>query len=190
MAEAFSREDAHSFFKDIWELYRETDRRFKETDRQFKETDRKIQEVSRQIGALGGRLGEFVEHMVKPAVIRLFRERGLNVHETLTDICGYDDDGNLKLQIDILAINQKEAIAVECKSKCLEDDVNEHMERLGKIKKFLPRYGEYKILGAVAAMVMPEDVGKYAYRKGLYVLVQNGDVVEIKNDDKFKPKVW
>jgi len=197
MAEAFTKEDAHSFFKEIWELYRETDRKFQETDRkweetrlQFQETDKKIKEVSKQIGDLGGRLGEFVEEMVRPAVVRLFQQRGLRVHEAISDIRAYDDNGNFKLQLDILVINQNEAIAVECKSKCSEDDVNEHIERLGKMKEFLPRYAEYNISGAIASMVMPEDVGKYAYRKGLYVLVQNGDIVEIKNDDKFKPRLW
>jgi hypothetical protein len=226
MAEAFTKEDAHSFFKEIWELYRETDRKFQETDRKweetrlqfqetdrlltekfqktdrkfqetdrlltekFQETDKKIKEVSKQIGDLGGRLGEFVEEMVRPAVVRLFQQRGLRVHEAISDIRAYDDNGNFKLQLDILVINQNEAIAVECKSKCSEDDVNEHIERLGKMKEFLPRYAEYNISGAIASMVMPEDVGKYAYRKGLYVLVQNGDIVEIKNDDKFKPRLW
>jgi len=39
-------------------------------------------------------------------------------------------------------------------------------------------------------MVLPDSVGRHAYRKGLFVLAQNGEIVEIRNDDRFVPKVW
>ena len=39
-------------------------------------------------------------------------------------------------------------------------------------------------------MVLPEGVGLYAYRQGLFVLAQSGDSVEIRNDARFAPKVW
>ena len=42
----------------------------------------------------------------------------------------------------------------------------------------------------VAAMVMPDEVGRYAYRKGLFVMAQSGDTVLIRNDDKFQPREW
>ena len=45
-------------------------------------------------------------------------------------------------------------------------------------------------MGAVAAMVIPENVGRYAYKKGLFVLCQKGDSMVILNDDKFKPAEW
>ena len=47
-----------------------------------------------------------------------------------------------------------------------------------------------KLMGAVAAMVIPDNVGKYAYKKGLFVLCQKGDSMVILNDAKFEPKVW
>jgi hypothetical protein len=63
--------------KQIQQMSLETDRKFQETDRKFQETDKQIQRISRDIGRLGGRWGEFVESMVKPAVVRLFQQRGL-----------------------------------------------------------------------------------------------------------------
>ena len=39
-------------------------------------------------------------------------------------------------------------------------------------------------------MVMPDEVGRYAYRKGLFVMAQSGDTVLIRNDDKFQPREW
>ena len=194
---------------DIWRLFRETDRqmketdrqmeetdrKFQETDRQMKETDRKIQEtdrilkeVSKKIGDLGNRLGDFVQEMVRPAVVRIFRERGIDVHEVHPNI--YVSRGELSAEIDLLVVNEQEAIAVECKSQLTIEDVNDHLARLEKLKVLLPKYREVRLMGAVAAIVMSDDVARYAYRKGLYVLAQSGDSILIRNDGKFSPKIW
>jgi hypothetical protein len=39
-------------------------------------------------------------------------------------------------------------------------------------------------------MVVPEQVGRFAYRKGLFVLAQSGQAIEIRNDATFQPKTW
>jgi hypothetical protein len=54
-----------------------------ETDRRMAETDHRLKELGRQIGGLGNRLDEFVEGVVRPGLVRLFRERGIDVHQTL-----------------------------------------------------------------------------------------------------------
>ena len=69
-------------------------------------------------------------------------------------------------------------------------DVDEHLERLVKFKQLMPRYQDVNALGAVAAMVVPDDVARYAYRKGLFVLAQSGDSLIILNDVQFLPKAW
>jgi hypothetical protein len=33
-------------------------------------------------------------------------------------------------------------------------------------------------------------VARFAYRKGLYVLAQSGDTIQIRNDARFQPKQW
>jgi hypothetical protein len=39
-------------------------------------------------------------------------------------------------------------------------------------------------------MVIPANVASYAIRKGLYVIGQNGEQLELQNDASFKAKVW
>jgi hypothetical protein len=205
---------------DIWQLFRETDRlirelqasqretdlKFKETDlrlkathqelldsdrlltAQLQETDRIVKRVSKQIGDLGNRLGEFVQEMVRPALVRIFRERGLDVHEVHPNIYVERDDE--AIEIDLLVVNDQEGVAVECKGRLSMDDVDEHLERLGKLKRMLPKYRDVRLMGAVAAMALPDEVARYAYRKGLYVLAQKGEAIVIRNDGKFTPKVW
>lgn len=47
----------------------------------------------------------------------------------------------------------------------------------------LPRFGQ-------GGMIVPDDIGSYAYRKGFYVLAQSGENMVILNDNKFQPRVW
>lgn len=167
------------------EAAQETDRKFQETDRQIKQMN---QQLNKQLGKLGNRLGEFVEWQVRPAAVRLFQERGIAVRELSSDISVQDGDEGI--EIDLMVVNGNEAIAIEVKSKLSRADVDEHLERLGKIKQFMPRYGDIKILGAVAAMVIPNDVARYAYLQGLFVIAQSGDDMVILNDLKFQPRNW
>ncbi|MDV7391675.1 hypothetical protein RZS08_09995, partial [Arthrospira platensis SPKY1] len=60
----------------------------------------------------------------------------------------------------------------------------------GKFKRLMPRYADVRAYGAVAAMVLPDEVGRYAYRRGLFVLAQTGDSVTILNDERFQPRAW
>jgi hypothetical protein len=180
--------------EEIWALFRETDRKFQqasqELNQRFAETDRKIQQLSELIGRQGNRLGDFVQEMVRPAVVRLLRERGLPVHQVAPNLSAYDDSGQVIAEVDLLALNAQVAVAVECKSHLSVDDVNEHLERLAQFKDCFPQYRDYQLLGAVAGMVVPDQVGRYAYRKGLFVLAQSGHAVEIRNDATFQPKTW
>ena len=119
---------------DILRLFKDTDEKFKETDRRLKElslaTDRKIKEVSVSIGKLGNRLGDFIEDAVRPAAVRLFQGRGIAVHEVQQNVTV--QRGEEGLEIDLMVVNDTEAVAVECKSNLKIDDVNEHLERLAK----------------------------------------------------------
>jgi hypothetical protein len=191
------------------EQSQETDRKFQETDKKFQETEHLLREQSeradlrfqeterlikeesirldKQLGQIGNSLGQFVEFQVRPAAVRLFQEMGIAVKEIATNVSVQGSEGT---EIDILVVNSHEAIAIEVKSKLSDDDVKEHIARLSEFKKLLPRYENLNIMGAVAGMVVPENVARFAYRQGLFVIGQSGDNLVILNDDKFKPRCW
>jgi hypothetical protein len=179
-------------YDDILRLFQETTLRFQETDRiikqMAKDTSREIKAVNASIGRLSNRLGEFVEEAVRPAAVRLFQERGIDVHEVHQNIVVKRDGEGI--EIDLLVVNNKDVVAIECKSNLSVDDVNEHLERLDKIKRLIPDHKDKRITGAVAGMVIPEQVGIYAMRKGLFVIAQNGGHLELANDEKFVAKIW
>ena len=103
--------------KETSQQMKETDRQVKETSQQLKETDKMIKAMSKQLGAHGNRLGEFVQEMVRPAVVRLFRQRHLPVHQVMANLIACDDNGQFRAEIDLLVINSDMAVAVECKSR-------------------------------------------------------------------------
>lgn len=185
---ATTADDVWRLLGELAEAQKETERRFQVGEQRLQETERLIQQVSQQIGKLGNRLGEFVEWQVRPAAVRLFQERGIAVHELSADI-SIQRDGE-GLEIDLLVINSTEAVVVEVKSKLTQADVDEHLERLSKFKRLMPRYQDVQAMGAVAGMVVPVDVARYAYRRGLFVLAQSGDSVVILNDEAFTPQTW
>jgi hypothetical protein len=185
---AQSQQELNQSQQELSQAQKELSQAQKETDKQIKETDKQINRVSRQIGELGNRLGEFVEWQVRPAVVRLFQERGIDVHEFHPGISVKRD--NEGLEVDLLVVNDRDAILVEVKSKLTQRDVDEHLQRLAKFKRLMPRFRDVKALGAVAAMVVPDEVASYAYRQGLFVLVQSGENVVILNDAEFTPQVW
>jgi hypothetical protein len=172
-------------FEDIKQLFRETDRRM---DRRMAEADRRIDKLGKQIGGLGNRLGEFVEGVVRPGLVRLFRERGLPVHQTLRDLEARRD--GVAGQVDLLVVNEDHAVAVEVKSKLCSEDVDEHVERLGKFKVLFPQYRDTRLLGAVAAMVIPDDAASYAGKRGLFVIGQKGEDAVLLNAEGFEPRAW
>jgi len=192
----------------------ETDRRMQETERQMKEraaenerqmkeraaenerqmkeraaeNDLMLKNLSKRLGDIGNRLGEFVEHMVSPAVVRLFQARGIVVHEVHPGVEA--KRGGEAIEIDLLVVNDGTLVAVECKSKLTQEYVDQHLNRMEKLKRLLPLYKNHQALGAVAAMVMSDAVRDYALAHGLYVLRQSGDSIEISNPEGFTAAVW
>jgi hypothetical protein len=187
-----SIDDLRRVIREIAEQSKENDRRLAEshaeTDRRMRETDRKLAEVSHQLGGLGNRLGEFVEGVVRPGLVRLFRERGIDVRRTLRDVSG--DKNGIALQIDLLVVNDTDAVAVEVKSKLTDRDVDDHLERIGKFKKLFPEFASKRLLGAIAAMVVPDDAVRYAERCGLFIIGQRGDDASFLNSAEFEPRAW
>jgi hypothetical protein len=192
-------EDIWAILREVAQSQKEFQKEFKDTQKEFKDaqkelqdmqkqTEREIKAVNMSIGRLTNRLGEFVEEAVRPAAVRLFRERGIEVHEVQQNITAKREGEGL--EIDLLVINDKDMVVIECKSNLSLDYVNEHLVRLDKIKRLMPRYKDNQISGAVAGMVIPGNVATYAIRKGLYVIGQNGDHLELRNDAVFVAKIW
>jgi len=140
------------------------------------------------VNDLTGKWGKFVEGLVAPGAIRMFRKRGVNIERTSQRVIAHK--GGEEMEIDVLCVNDEDVLAIEVKSTLSVDDVNEHIQRLSNFKRFFPEYKEKTVLGAVAGIVFNGNSDKFAYKQGLFVIGQTGDTVHILNDEQFKPKAW
>jgi hypothetical protein len=183
---------AQTTVEDILNLFRENERIAKEdraeTERRFRKTERFLRDLGERLDRMDSRLGQFVEEMVAPAVVRLFTARGIDVREVHRRALARRNGDSM--EIDLLVVNDTDVVAVEAKSKLDADDVKDQVERLGRFKKMFPRYADCRLLGAVAAMVVPEQVGRQAYQAGLFVLAPSGETMRILNDKRFRPRAW
>jgi hypothetical protein len=184
-------------FDEVWQLFRETDRKFQETNRKFQETDKRFQQLeslikeqSKKMGEMNNRLGDFVESIVKPGIVRLFKERNIPINKLHQHVEAENKELGLATEIDFFVVNSDCCALVEVKSKLDVSHINEHIERMEKFRLLFPEYADKKAYAAVAAMIIPEDVAKYAYRKGLFVIAQKGDNITFLNNMQFEPKSW
>lgn len=169
---------------EIWQLFRETDAKFKETAAQFKETDAKLRRLE---GLFGNQWGKLLEALVQPAVLKLFQARGHQVRRLHQRSKARINGKNM--EIDLILEDQTEVIAIEVKSIMTVEHISDFLADLALFTEFFPLYKGYQLYGAVAGLDVSEDVERYAYRRGLFVLrVTGDDRVQITNDDRFHPR--
>jgi hypothetical protein len=170
----------------------EADRRSAEADRRRAEADRTMEELKKLVRAtteavnnLTTPLCLFIEEMVEPAVVQLFQERGIDVTQTMSRL--KSKRPGAAMEIDILAVNGSELVAVECKSRLSKDDVDDFLDRLQRFKLAFPQFRDFQVYGAVAGIESDQGIDSYAYRRGLFVIKQSGETVKIINDVQFQP---
>jgi hypothetical protein len=185
------------------ERQKESDRRQKESAEEFKElkrvmaeqhakTQRTIDATNRQIGKLGGRYGEMVECMVLPNLVNMFRKLGFEVSKATRGATIEDRVNQIAAEIDITVENGDKAIIVEVKSKPTPEDVNDHIKRMEKVRRHADLHGDRrKFLGAIAGMVMNDDMRACILGHGFYAIEPSGDTFNITApDEKSQLREW
>jgi hypothetical protein len=170
----------------------ETDRQIKETEQQIKETERQMQETNKRVGELTGRFGEVVEHMIVPNLVAKFRELGFEFTRAGPDVKIADREHDIYAEIDAFLENGDKVMIVEIKSKPNTDDVNCHVEKMGKLRRYADLKGDSRTyLGAIAGVVVSDSVSNYALKNGFYVIEPAGDTFNIiKPEGKYKVREW
>ncbi|MCP5052788.1 MAG: DUF3782 domain-containing protein [bacterium] len=171
----------------IYDGFKDTDRKIKETALEVKETTRAIRNLNREVGDITDNLGRFAENMVAPAMVRLFNERGIPI----TDYSQRLRSPKQGIEFDIIAFNTKYVVVVSVKLTLRVEDVKHFLnERLPIFKELFPRYNDMIVIGAVAGANIVGESGRYAMKRGLYVLAQSGENINLLNDNQFEAKIF
>ena len=166
----------------------EADRRAAFAEQRLGKTEAIAEQTNKAVNSLTSRWGRFVENLVAPGVLRLFQERGIAVQEVHQRM--KSRRGRENLEIDIFAVDDEMAVAVEVKSRLTQDDVRHFLRNLERFKTAFPHYGNYRIYGAMAAIEIDESVDTYGENQGLFIIKQAGDSVCISNKADFAPRTW
>ena len=148
------------------------------------------EKTDKQLGKLGKRMGEVIEYMVAPNLRQKFRDLGLNFPTVNIDSEVADFDNDIFLEIDVKLENGDKAMLVEVKTKPTTEDVQDHIERLEKMRKYADLHGDKRVfLGAVAGVVMSENVKKYVLKQGFFAIEPSGETFNITSPEG-QPKEW
>ena len=91
-----------------------------------------------------------------------------------------DNVNEIYAEIDAMLENGIQAMAVEVKVNLKPTDVDNHIERMEKIRKYADLHGDKRqFYGAVASTVISKEVELYAIRHGFYVIKPSGEDVTI-----------
>jgi len=168
----------------VYHGFEETDRRIEESDKRFKEDMRKL---SKQVSDVTDSLGRFAESVVYPAVIPLFKKRGLRIDQLWCHFPAIKRGEEMVL--DIAGIGDDFALAIEVKMRLKQEYVEDFLQKkLSRVFEFFPLLQRPILYGGVAAMTVDQEVERFAYKQGLFILTQTGDNVRIMNDKAFRPR--
>jgi hypothetical protein len=155
------------------------------TDAQLAKTIKKLDEIGRQLGDLGLVQGEVAEELFYRNVKGVFSGTDIPVERVRRNV-KVKGSG----EYDIVVDGKGRVLVIEVKNKLDRRMVDTFLEKkLARFKTLLPEYRERKVYGGIGALVVKDDVGRYAEKAGLFVLTQTDDGgAALLNRKGFKPK--
>ena len=178
--------------KDTAEMKKDTAEMKKREDERANRSEEEFKQLRKEFGRLGISYGEQIEAMFV-SLGEQFNVFGYNFSKASKgSIELFDENKNILVEIDHLYENGDTMLPVEIKAKLDISDVNDHIKRLQKIRMYNLKHNDNrKVIGAVGGGVVSKKVKDYAIEKGLFVLVQNGNAVEVASvPSDFKPTEW
>ncbi|MDR2447526.1 MAG: hypothetical protein LBD58_09635 [Treponema sp.] len=171
---------------EIWAIIRENTHALKElresqmaTDAQIKETDKRMKETDKRSGCLSNRFGEMVAYMVMPNLVEKFEKLGFAFTKANWSVIK-DKEHGIFTEVDALLENGDKVMAIEIKTKPDINDINYHIERMEKLRKYADLRGDKRIyLGAVAGAIFNDSEKGYALKQGFYMLEPSGKTFKI-----------
>jgi DNA repair exonuclease SbcCD ATPase subunit len=160
------------------------------TSKEVDKTSKEVAKLTKNLGGIGNSLGKMTEAMFSSELWKKFSVHGFKF--TQGSSIKFSAGSQVLAEVDFFMENGDYAMPVEIKTELSVEDVDEHLKRMDKIRRYMDgRQDKRKLVGAVAGAIVAPNVVKYAQRQGFFVLVQTGDSIAIARAPKgFAPKEW
>jgi F0F1-type ATP synthase membrane subunit b/b' len=147
------------------------------------------QETEKALGRLSNKMGDMAEYTLLPNLPEKFRKFDFTFQVINRNRKIADEEHDIYAEVDAFLENSNQAMAVEVKTTLRHEDVDDHIKRMEKIRRYADLHNDKRqFFGAIAAIVIDEDAKRYALKQGFYVIEPSGEDVKI-----LKPaseKVW
>ncbi len=157
----------------------------RETSEQMKETDRRLKKAEELFTTQWGKL---MESLVEGDLAPLLQERGIDIEGT-AERSNKRRNGE-HMEIDIVAVNGAEVVAVEVKTTLRPNDVKHFLDKLSRFFEWFPEYDGRRLYGAMAYLRSESESAVHAERQGLFVIRATGSSASIVNAPNFKPRAF
>jgi hypothetical protein len=153
------------------EMQRRTDEQINRTEAQLNKTIKKLDDIGAKLGEMGIVQGKIAEDLFYRNVRHAFGQKNMAFSDVRR---------NLKkkgvAEYDIVAVEKDTVLVVSVKNKLERYMIDSFLnEKLPNFRQVFPQYKDFRLVGGVGALVMDDGVGRYAEKKGLYVMTQNGE---------------
>jgi len=167
-------------FEKVWAALMENREQQKETDRFLKESAQRQREKNdefyEKLGHLTNLFGDVTEAMIAPKICEKFEEFGFNFPRANPNVRFNDRINNISFEVDLMLENGEKAMLIEAKTKLTIDRINYHISRMEKMRKYARLHGDKRtFLGAVAGIVVTDEMKEYALKQGFYFLEYAGE---------------
>ena len=184
----------HPNFESVWVDLQEVRQITKENAESLKETERLLKEqgksINDRIGSLTNLFGDVTEAMIAPKICDKFEEFGFTFLRANPNVRFNDRANGISFEVDIMLENGEKVMLIEAKTKLTIERIDKHILRLEKMHKYANLHGDKRIfLGAVAGIVVTDEIKDYALSNGFYFLEYAGENFYITSPNG-KPKEW
>lgn len=174
------RQEAFEKRQEIFEREMEESKKHREAlEKRHEAFEREMKEYNKRFGEFTNRFGDIVEYMVVPNLVSKFKQMGFaftKANRTKIE----DDEHEIFMEIDALLENGDKVLAVEIKNKPSINDIDDHIERMEKLRFYADLHNDKRVyLGAVAGVVFDKSQKIYALKKGFYVIEPSGETFTV-----------
>ena len=144
------------------------------------EAEKALQRAEKIVRDLGNRFEDFSDDTFVPDLKEQFKKYNFDFNRLNEHVKINDKKLDIHTEIDAFLENGVDAIAVEVKTYLKKSDVDYHIGRMEKLRKYADSRGDTrKFYGAMAATVINDDARLYALEQGFYLIEPSGESIKI-----------
>jgi len=145
-----------------------------------------IRENQKNIFGIKTTLDFFIEHIMSIDILKKFKKFGFSF-DRLTEIKFAQ---GVYAEISAVYDDCIQAVVVIVTNTLLQSDIDDHLLRMEKIRKYADEHGDKRqFMGAMAATITDENTRNHALNKGLFIIEPSGEDVKVIKPEK-EPRVW